>query len=172
MSSDRPLKLSFSWMQHTLSTYFPWLLIIPLLLFVSSISFEKPLVCYPSAPCSPHRSPFYSSLNPADHSRAGLHQGGSQSTPNTPKVWVRTLWCLICKFQTPADSLCFFLHIKCLERKATQREKNCIPWLWVSCRKVWISCKCLQALGIHFQVRAFLYYGAGRSAGNISQILR
>ncbi|XP_074528401.1 MAP7 domain-containing protein 2a isoform X2 [Halichoeres trimaculatus] len=37
-----------------------------------------------SAPCSPHRSPFCSSLNPADHSRAGL-QGGSQSTPNTPK---------------------------------------------------------------------------------------
>ncbi|GLD46839.1 MAP7 domain-containing protein 2a [Lates japonicus] len=37
-----------------------------------------------SAPCSPHRSPFCGSLNPADHSRAGL-QGGSQSTPNTPK---------------------------------------------------------------------------------------
>ncbi|XP_020488984.2 MAP7 domain-containing protein 2a isoform X7 [Labrus bergylta] len=37
-----------------------------------------------SAPCSPHRSPFCSSVNPADHSRAGL-QGGSQSTPNTPK---------------------------------------------------------------------------------------
>ncbi|XP_029304725.1 MAP7 domain-containing protein 2a isoform X2 [Cottoperca gobio] len=37
-----------------------------------------------SAPCSPHRSPFHGSLNPADHNRAGLH-GGSQSTPNTPK---------------------------------------------------------------------------------------
>ncbi|XP_035481657.2 MAP7 domain-containing protein 2a isoform X3 [Scophthalmus maximus] len=37
-----------------------------------------------AAPCSPHRSPFCSSLNPADHNRAGL-QGGSQSTPNTPK---------------------------------------------------------------------------------------
>ncbi|XP_068186466.1 MAP7 domain-containing protein 2a [Antennarius striatus] len=37
-----------------------------------------------SAPCSPHRSPFCSSLNPADHSRP-VHQGGSQSTPNTPK---------------------------------------------------------------------------------------
>ncbi|XP_038565064.1 MAP7 domain-containing protein 2a isoform X2 [Micropterus salmoides] len=37
-----------------------------------------------SAPCSPHRSPFCSSLNPADHNRAGL-QGGSHSTPNTPK---------------------------------------------------------------------------------------
>ncbi|XP_058483831.1 MAP7 domain-containing protein 2a [Solea solea] len=37
-----------------------------------------------SAPCSPHRSPFCSSLNPVDHNRAGL-QGGSQSTPNTPK---------------------------------------------------------------------------------------
>ncbi|XP_060941297.1 MAP7 domain-containing protein 2a [Limanda limanda] len=37
-----------------------------------------------SAPCSPHRSPFCSSLNPADHNRAGL-LGGSQSTPNTPK---------------------------------------------------------------------------------------
>uniref|UniRef100_A0A3Q3EDG0 MAP7 domain containing 2a n=1 Tax=Labrus bergylta TaxID=56723 RepID=A0A3Q3EDG0_9LABR len=37
-----------------------------------------------AAPCSPHRSPFCSSVNPADHSRAGL-QGGSQSTPNTPK---------------------------------------------------------------------------------------
>ncbi|KAM4544494.1 MAP7 domain-containing protein 2a isoform 2-T2 [Odontesthes bonariensis] len=37
-----------------------------------------------SAPCSPHRSPFCSSLSPADHNRAGL-QGGSQSTPNTPK---------------------------------------------------------------------------------------
>uniref|UniRef100_H3CXD1 MAP7 domain containing 2a n=1 Tax=Tetraodon nigroviridis TaxID=99883 RepID=H3CXD1_TETNG len=47
--------------------------------------FKKSLVCYPSAPCSPHRSPFCSSLNPADHSRVGLHQGGSQSTPNTPK---------------------------------------------------------------------------------------
>ncbi|XP_030293269.1 MAP7 domain-containing protein 2a isoform X2 [Sparus aurata] len=35
-----------------------------------------------SAPCSPHRSPFCTSLNPTD--RAGL-QGGSQSTPNTPK---------------------------------------------------------------------------------------
>ncbi|XP_028321615.1 MAP7 domain-containing protein 2a isoform X2 [Gouania willdenowi] len=37
-----------------------------------------------SAPCSPHRSPFRTSVTPADHSRAG-HQGGSQSTPNTPK---------------------------------------------------------------------------------------
>ncbi|CAM9117035.1 unnamed protein product [Lampetra planeri] len=37
-----------------------------------------------SAPCSPHRSPLCGSLNPADHSRAAL-QGGSQSTPNTPK---------------------------------------------------------------------------------------
>ncbi|XP_031175884.1 MAP7 domain-containing protein 2-like isoform X4 [Sander lucioperca] len=37
-----------------------------------------------AAPCSPHRSPFRGSLNPADHNRAGL-QGGSQSTPNTPK---------------------------------------------------------------------------------------
>ncbi|XP_068457191.1 MAP7 domain-containing protein 2a isoform X2 [Clinocottus analis] len=37
-----------------------------------------------SAPCSPHRSPFRGSLNPSDHNRAGL-QGGSQSTPNTPK---------------------------------------------------------------------------------------
>ncbi|XP_054482333.1 ensconsin-like [Anoplopoma fimbria] len=37
-----------------------------------------------AAPCSPHRSPFRSSLNPADPNRAGL-QGGSQSTPNTPK---------------------------------------------------------------------------------------
>ncbi|KAM6983830.1 MAP7 domain-containing protein 2a [Tautogolabrus adspersus] len=37
-----------------------------------------------SAPCSPHRSPFCSTLNPADHNRPGL-QGGSQSTPNTPK---------------------------------------------------------------------------------------
>ncbi|XP_029029034.1 MAP7 domain-containing protein 2a isoform X2 [Betta splendens] len=37
-----------------------------------------------SAPCSPHRSPFRGALNPADHNRAGL-QGGSQSTPNTPK---------------------------------------------------------------------------------------
>ncbi|XP_011609894.2 MAP7 domain-containing protein 2a isoform X2 [Takifugu rubripes] len=38
-----------------------------------------------AAPCSPHRSPLRSSLNPADHSRAGFHLGGSQSTPNTPK---------------------------------------------------------------------------------------
>ncbi|KAM8742292.1 MAP7 domain-containing protein 2a isoform 4-T4 [Acanthopagrus schlegelii] len=39
--------------------------------------------CHPgAAPCSPHRSPFCTSLNPTD--RAGL-QGGSQSTPNTPK---------------------------------------------------------------------------------------
>ncbi|KAJ3589499.1 hypothetical protein NHX12_010344, partial [Muraenolepis orangiensis] len=37
-----------------------------------------------SAPCSPHRSPYRGTLNPADHNRACL-QGGSQSTPNTPK---------------------------------------------------------------------------------------
>ncbi|XP_029925153.1 MAP7 domain-containing protein 2a isoform X2 [Myripristis murdjan] len=37
-----------------------------------------------AAPCSPHRSPFRGTLNPADHNRAGV-QGGSQSTPNTPK---------------------------------------------------------------------------------------
>lgn len=37
-----------------------------------------------SAPCSPHRSPFRGAQNSADHSRVGL-QGGSQSTPNTPK---------------------------------------------------------------------------------------
>ncbi|CAL8267464.1 unnamed protein product [Merluccius merluccius] len=37
-----------------------------------------------SAPCSPHRSPYRGTLNPADHNRASL-QGGSQSTPNTPK---------------------------------------------------------------------------------------
>ncbi|CAL8276555.1 unnamed protein product [Arctogadus glacialis] len=36
------------------------------------------------APCSPHRSPYRGTLNPADHNRASL-QGGSQSTPNTPK---------------------------------------------------------------------------------------
>ena len=38
-----------------------------------------------TAPCSPHRSPYRGTLNPADHNRASL-QGGSQSTPNTPKV--------------------------------------------------------------------------------------
>ncbi|MEQ2313788.1 hypothetical protein AMECASPLE_005568 [Ameca splendens] len=37
-----------------------------------------------SAPCSPHRSPFCNALNPAAPNRAGL-QGGSQSTPSTPK---------------------------------------------------------------------------------------
>ncbi|XP_015234943.1 PREDICTED: MAP7 domain-containing protein 2-like isoform X2 [Cyprinodon variegatus] len=37
-----------------------------------------------SAPCSPHRSPFCNTLNSAAHSRTGL-QGGSQSTPSTPK---------------------------------------------------------------------------------------
>ncbi|KAM3869202.1 MAP7 domain-containing protein 2a [Diretmus argenteus] len=37
-----------------------------------------------SAPCSPHRSPFRGTVNPADHNRAGA-LGGSQSTPNTPK---------------------------------------------------------------------------------------
>ncbi|XP_019219721.1 MAP7 domain-containing protein 2a isoform X2 [Oreochromis niloticus] len=37
-----------------------------------------------SAPCSPHRSPFHTSVNRVDQNRAGL-QGGSQSTPNTPK---------------------------------------------------------------------------------------
>ncbi|KAM9846373.1 MAP7 domain-containing protein 2a [Aulostomus maculatus] len=36
-----------------------------------------------SAPCSPHRSPLCNTLN-SDHNRAGF-QGGSQSTPNTPK---------------------------------------------------------------------------------------
>ncbi|XP_030009506.1 MAP7 domain-containing protein 2a isoform X2 [Sphaeramia orbicularis] len=35
-----------------------------------------------SAPCSPHRSPLCGALNSSDHSRL---QGGSQSTPNTPK---------------------------------------------------------------------------------------
>uniref|UniRef100_A0A3Q2DVH1 MAP7 domain-containing protein 2-like n=1 Tax=Cyprinodon variegatus TaxID=28743 RepID=A0A3Q2DVH1_CYPVA len=40
---------------------------------------------YPgAAPCSPHRSPFCNTLNSAAHSRTGL-QGGSQSTPSTPK---------------------------------------------------------------------------------------
>lgn len=29
-----------------------------------------------------------------------------------------------------------FVHIKCLERKAAQREKNCIPWLGIPCEKV------------------------------------
>ncbi|XP_056140198.1 MAP7 domain-containing protein 2a [Lampris incognitus] len=37
-----------------------------------------------AAPCSPHRSPYRSTLNASDHNRAGV-QGGSQSTPNTPK---------------------------------------------------------------------------------------
>ncbi|XP_078786712.1 MAP7 domain-containing protein 2a isoform X2 [Oryzias latipes] len=37
-----------------------------------------------AAPCSPHRSPLCNSLNHADHYRTGV-QGGSQSTPNTPK---------------------------------------------------------------------------------------
>ncbi|XP_035999063.1 MAP7 domain-containing protein 2a isoform X2 [Fundulus heteroclitus] len=37
-----------------------------------------------AAPCSPHRSPFYNALNPAAPNRTGL-QGGSQSTPSTPK---------------------------------------------------------------------------------------
>ncbi|XP_027887688.1 MAP7 domain-containing protein 2a isoform X5 [Xiphophorus couchianus] len=37
-----------------------------------------------SAPCSPHRSPFCNTLNAAAPNRAGL-QGGSQSTPSTPK---------------------------------------------------------------------------------------
>ncbi|KAM8835146.1 MAP7 domain-containing protein 2a isoform 3-T3 [Synchiropus picturatus] len=36
------------------------------------------------APCSPHRSPLCNARNPAGSNRAGL-QGGSQSTPNTPK---------------------------------------------------------------------------------------
>ncbi|XP_077360715.1 MAP7 domain-containing protein 2a isoform X2 [Festucalex cinctus] len=37
-----------------------------------------------SAPCSPRRSPLYSSRSPADTHRSGLLEG-SQSTPNTPK---------------------------------------------------------------------------------------
>ncbi|XP_008425241.1 MAP7 domain-containing protein 2a isoform X3 [Poecilia reticulata] len=37
-----------------------------------------------AAPCSPHRSPFCNALNAASPNRAGL-QGGSQSTPSTPK---------------------------------------------------------------------------------------
>ncbi|XP_014895947.1 MAP7 domain-containing protein 2a isoform X3 [Poecilia latipinna] len=37
-----------------------------------------------AAPCSPHRSPFCNALNAAAPNRAGL-QGGSQSTPSTPK---------------------------------------------------------------------------------------
>ncbi|XP_028276818.1 MAP7 domain-containing protein 2a isoform X2 [Parambassis ranga] len=50
--------------------------------FSHGIAFPLPAVSE-SAPCSPHRSPFRSSHH-ADHNRAG-HQGGSQSTPNTPK---------------------------------------------------------------------------------------
>uniref|UniRef100_A0A8C2ZVZ1 Uncharacterized protein n=1 Tax=Cyclopterus lumpus TaxID=8103 RepID=A0A8C2ZVZ1_CYCLU len=50
-----------------------------------TLRFDKNGVCHHVAPCSPHRSPFRGSLNPADHNRVGL-QGGSQSTPNTPKV--------------------------------------------------------------------------------------
>uniref|UniRef100_A0A8C6PW72 MAP7 domain-containing protein 2-like n=1 Tax=Nothobranchius furzeri TaxID=105023 RepID=A0A8C6PW72_NOTFU len=37
-----------------------------------------------AAPCSPHRLPFCNSLNPASPNRVGF-QGGSQSTPSTPK---------------------------------------------------------------------------------------
>ncbi|XP_019108720.2 MAP7 domain-containing protein 2a isoform X3 [Larimichthys crocea] len=51
--------------------------------FSHGISSPLPAVSE-SEPCSPHRSPFCNSLNPGDHNRAGL-QGGSQSTPNTPK---------------------------------------------------------------------------------------
>lgn len=70
--------------------------------------------------------------------------------------------------QVSVDSLCLIFHIKCLERKAAQREKNCIPWLLLSHQKIWIPSKCLQALGIHLQVRAFFYDGAERSGGKIS----
>ncbi|XP_029375295.1 MAP7 domain-containing protein 2a isoform X2 [Echeneis naucrates] len=51
--------------------------------FSHGIAYPLPAVSE-SAPCSPHRSPFRGSNNAADHSRTGL-QGGSLSTPNTPK---------------------------------------------------------------------------------------
>uniref|UniRef100_A0A1A7WCZ3 MAP7 domain containing 2a n=1 Tax=Iconisemion striatum TaxID=60296 RepID=A0A1A7WCZ3_9TELE len=53
--------------------------------FSAASAFASPLpAAIESAPCSPHRSPFCNSLNPANPSRVGL-QGGSQSTPSTPK---------------------------------------------------------------------------------------
>lgn len=81
--------LSFSLLQHTLSSHLPRPSASVLISFchLSSVTiwFDAHPVCRGAAPCSPHRSPFRSSLNPADHNRAGF-QGGSQSTPNTPKV--------------------------------------------------------------------------------------
>lgn len=98
---------SFNWMRHTLSTYSHQPFIIRLSLFLTVIYLEKSIVCYPAAPCSPHRSPLRSSLNPADHSRAGFHLGGSQSTPNTPKVGICAPSHLTCQCQNTVGSLCF-----------------------------------------------------------------
>lgn len=81
--------VSFSLLQHRLSSHLPRpsASVLISLCHLSSVTiwFDAYPVCRGAAPCSPHRSPFRSSLNPADHNRAGF-QGGSQSTPNTPKV--------------------------------------------------------------------------------------
>lgn len=106
-SSGRLLKLSFNWMRHTLSTNSHRPFISRLSLSLSVIYLEKSILCYPAAPCSPHRSPLRSSLNPAEHSRAGFHLRGSQSTPNTPKVGVCTPSRLTCQCQNTVGSLCF-----------------------------------------------------------------
>ncbi|XP_015816272.1 MAP7 domain-containing protein 2a isoform X2 [Nothobranchius furzeri] len=53
--------------------------------FSAASAFASPLpAAIESAPCSPHRLPFCNSLNPASPNRVGF-QGGSQSTPSTPK---------------------------------------------------------------------------------------
>lgn len=82
MKKNNPV--SFSLLQHTLSSHLPRPSASVWISFCQFV-FDAHPVCRGAAPCSPHRSPFRSSLNPADHNRAGF-QGGSQSTPNTPKV--------------------------------------------------------------------------------------
>lgn len=43
------------------------------------------------------------------------------------------------------------------ERANAQRQEDCLPRLWISSEKVWISCRCHQALGFpyHLQVSQF-----------------
>lgn len=125
----------FSLVQHTLSSQAPpcplAIVLISLChLLFAIIWFDKHRVCHHAAPCSPHRSPFCSSLNPADHTRHGL-QGGSQSTPNTPKVRPRTYLTYlhnICKNQALMVTSCKILRLKsllhCLQKERLRRDRR------------------------------------------------
>uniref|UniRef100_A0A672ZS63 MAP7 domain containing 2a n=1 Tax=Sphaeramia orbicularis TaxID=375764 RepID=A0A672ZS63_9TELE len=76
--------VNFSWKPHTLPRGKPLIQKNnPSHVFLYCTGYDKHVVCHHAAPCSPHRSPLCGALNSSDHSRL---QGGSQSTPNTPKA--------------------------------------------------------------------------------------